>query len=770
MISRITVAIFSLVASLSSTDAFAAVGRTPGQFAVSSTGSAQYSIPIWTPPGIRGIQPNLALIYDSHLSSGIMGPGWTLSGLSAIARCNRTYAQDSAPAPITLTTADGLCLDGNRLRIMGTGAFQTEVANFSQVTASGAAGTGPSYFTVQGKDGLTYEYGNTTDSKILPCSSGCATPYVWALDKVTDRAGNQMTFTYYQAGGAYVPLSIQYTAPSGSTSFPYRVNFAYSTKSASDTLSKYIAGSQVQQTQQLSTITVTSSGTTVREYKLLYTTSSATLRATLTSIQECGGSSGTDCLPATSVAYQYGTAGFASVSSAVSGATGGVISVDIDGDGKQDIVYETTGGGNLQIWVQFAIPGGYAAPVPVATGLFLIDNFDGQAGSEILAVTNNVWISYKWNVASHTFVASSTGTPYIGGALYSAADVDGDGLPDLVELTTAPDGSGTLSVQLNTGAGTSIKFANTPVVTNTELPAMGSIMGDYSANSSVQKNDFDGDGRGDVIYVSSVPGQYSVSELVSRWPSPFLYQGQVTQRGTIFPVKWNDDNCTDLIVGIYLVISPCNGAIGSFITLPVAPQLALDWDGDGRTDALAVISNSWELYRSTGTSFAPGVSTGVPANASSQYFATDQDGDGLDDVLIESVPGYGISYSLHNGAGVHPDLATSFIDGYGNSVAPSYISIAQHSYYSVWGDQVFPYQNYIGPLYIAYQVTFSDPSSASGGTYYQNFYYSGASFNLQGRGFSGFGAQQRYDSRNNTWETWDRSRLFPYTGTVVSGR
>jgi hypothetical protein len=40
----------------------------PGRFSVSSTGSGQYSIPIWTPPGISAIQPALALTYDSHLS------------------------------------------------------------------------------------------------------------------------------------------------------------------------------------------------------------------------------------------------------------------------------------------------------------------------------------------------------------------------------------------------------------------------------------------------------------------------------------------------------------------------------------------------------------------------------------------------------------------------------------------------------------------------------------------------------------------------------
>ena len=42
-----------------------------GSYGVSAVGSAQYNVPIWTPPGIGQIQPNLALIYDSNLGPGM---------------------------------------------------------------------------------------------------------------------------------------------------------------------------------------------------------------------------------------------------------------------------------------------------------------------------------------------------------------------------------------------------------------------------------------------------------------------------------------------------------------------------------------------------------------------------------------------------------------------------------------------------------------------------------------------------------------------------
>lgn len=143
----------------------AAVGRTSGSFAVSSGGAASYTIPIWSPPGPHGVQPHIALTYNSHLGPGYLGVGWRVSGLSSIYRCNATYAQDPAPAPIALTTSDGFCMDGQRLRLIsGTygvagSTYQTEATNFVNVTAYSSAGNGPGYFVAQDRTGVTYTYG-----------------------------------------------------------------------------------------------------------------------------------------------------------------------------------------------------------------------------------------------------------------------------------------------------------------------------------------------------------------------------------------------------------------------------------------------------------------------------------------------------------------------------------------------------------------------------------------------------------------------------------
>ena len=64
------------------------------------------------------------------------------------------------------------------------------------------------------------------------------------------------------------------------------------------------------------------------------------------------------------------------------------------------------------------------------------------------------------------------------------------------------------------------------------------------------------------------------------------------------------------------------------------------------------------------------------------------------------------------------------------------------------------------------QADFSDPSSASGGTYNQTFWYFGAWTNLQGRGWQSFYAIRDVDSRNGLTYFNYFERSFPTTGMI----
>jgi hypothetical protein len=177
---------------------------TPGQFAVRPDGSANYTIPIQVPPGTAGMQPNLALAYNSHRGNGPVGMGWSLSGLSSIHRCARTYVQDGFKGGINLeSTTDRLCLDGQRLILVsGSYAFanseyRTETESFSKVVMNDL-----NNWTVYAKSGQIMHF-----RAIMALPPKTATPLLWVLDKISDRTGNYLTVSYSEdrVNGEFLP-------------------------------------------------------------------------------------------------------------------------------------------------------------------------------------------------------------------------------------------------------------------------------------------------------------------------------------------------------------------------------------------------------------------------------------------------------------------------------------------------------------------------------------------------------------------------------------
>lgn len=101
------------------TEESAELGAVEGSFDVTPTGEAVYSIPLEVPPGRKGMAPALTLSYNSAQSDGLMGVGWSLTGLPSIKRCNQGVGAnllfEDIAYPVDLGSADQLCLGGEEL-------------------------------------------------------------------------------------------------------------------------------------------------------------------------------------------------------------------------------------------------------------------------------------------------------------------------------------------------------------------------------------------------------------------------------------------------------------------------------------------------------------------------------------------------------------------------------------------------------------------------------------------------------------------------------
>lgn len=298
----------------------AAVGATAGAFAVSPGGSATYTIPIAVAPGTNGMQPSLSLVYNSQSGNGLLGVGWSISGMSIIHRCAATIDLDGYNGGINYDANDRFCLDGERLVVVN-GAYgalysqyRTQHESLRKVLALGQIGGGPTSFVVYTKDGSILNYGAVAFAKTTV--NGKSPVRVWALYSIRDVNGNFLThssqfdITYSQ----YYPSLISYTGNSSTGTLLYNsVQLNYGeppyTNPRPDIEMIYTRGSSVWMTRRLtSVVSYAADGSVVRKYVMTYDNNGAGGRSRLTSIQECG----TDnvCLPPTRFDWSNSSVGF----------------------------------------------------------------------------------------------------------------------------------------------------------------------------------------------------------------------------------------------------------------------------------------------------------------------------------------------------------------------------------------------------------------------------------------------------------------------------
>ncbi|HEV7163757.1 MAG TPA: RHS repeat-associated core domain-containing protein, partial [Gammaproteobacteria bacterium] len=807
------------------------VGAVAGSAGVSATGAATYSIPISVPRGSGGLTPQLALTYNSQSGSGMAGWGWTLSGFSTIARCNSAIYADGQAQAIQLTAGDDFCLDGQRLRLLpsSTTTYGTEIEGFSLITSyadSGVTG-GPGHFTVQMKDGTTYEYGNTSDSRVL--AQGTTVARVWGVDKITDVNGNYITFSYNQdtANGDYWPVNVSYTG-NGAVAPLHVIQLDWTPLASASIQTAYVAGSLVSETQLLNKIEVKYNGADVFTYALSYQANATDNHNLLNSVQECAADG--NCYNATAITWQQSQAGWQQDTSTPTTITDAAHAqaahlMDVNGDGLMDLVYPAKVGTVDHWMVMFGVAGGGFGSA-VDTGVAAVNyqytqtlEFNGDGRGDLIypnaGVPNadNMWHVLQSTGGSSTnnvFTDISTAIPaglYQGDAV--VADMNGHGLDDLVYS----DGS-TIYVAANTGGAFSAGQVLVPPSGSTQDFDIGSVTTNNQFVDSTM--DFVGSGRGGRVTLDSVttsytcpPGSdpgckpssstsytwYALAPTGTQGSLGYSYAGSISVGTSILgwsvpaPVDMNGDGLSDLMTSI---ASPTGGWTDYYIYLSTGTALKeidtevgvygqdpvfTDYYGNGRQAMLVdrfqggagwtVVSLNYDptqhAYISQAT--APGA---VSAPYDGGYIqgtvhVGDTGGRGLQDLVYASNDSGTLYWHYRLHVPSTPDLVSSITDGLGNNFSPQYASLADSG--GAYTEGTGASWPVMDEIPALHVVNTYSFNDGVGGTATESYAYQGLRQNMTGYP-EGFSQRTATDSRNNVTATDNYDQTFPYIGMV----
>lgn len=317
------------------------VGSPDVSFDVSPTGAATASISIDVPKGIRGLQPNVAITYNSQSGNGIVGWGCNLSCVSAITRVPKDLHHDDISKGITWGNDDAYSLDGNRLLLESGSAgtigavYSLEGDPFTKVTVVQGIMSGDIGFSVVTPEGTTMEYKMTQGFY----DNGNYVTATWYLSNVTDVDGNMMYYNYTYDNYAQYPSSISY---GGNT-----VSFTYEDRDDIRPFRlKNVAGSV---RKRLKTITTGTANETYRTYDLTYNTTSdqsGMKYSRLVSVTEKNGSGESlnpvtlnwNYLPGTTQAVSMPTVNLKHTNHLEVFTDSTFTAADVNGDGISDII------------------------------------------------------------------------------------------------------------------------------------------------------------------------------------------------------------------------------------------------------------------------------------------------------------------------------------------------------------------------------------------------------------------------------------------------
>jgi hypothetical protein len=781
---------------------------TPTQFSVSPGGGALYTVPIRVAPGVGGMEPKVALVYNSQAGNGIAGLGWSIDGVSAISRCPQTAALDNSRGDVSFQYSDRFCLDGERLLVVsgaygGDGAeYRTEHAAFSRIKSYGVAGNGPAWFRVWAKSGQVIDYGGTSDSRLE--SDGNATVASWAISSVRDVRNNAMTYSYAKVTSqGHQRLSrIDYGGNSVEFAYVDRPDLSYA----------FEQGLRFVQLARLTGVYVNSGATRVRTYSLAYDdiNNSWARRSRLKSIQETDASG--QSLPALvfdwmaqspdlffPYGHELGGWGFGEPPT----AGWDLVTGDFDGDGRIDFAFVgdnpnyilvslSNGDGTFRRSTQQVGDGLSFGRRPSDKWQLVTGDFNGDGRTDFAYVGGSPCLVHAFlsngdgtflHVGSAPEPTWNFGNPPANSFSLVTGDFDGDGRTDFALVGNQPTNAYAF---LSNGNGTFRPQQTALFTWNFETPP--------EQRWDLVVGDFNGDGKTDFGFVGESPTHFYLT--LSNGDGTFRWMPRQDLVGWNFGVRpsaqytlvvgdFNGDGKTDLAyVGgnpsmVHTLISkgdgtfiPIQSTIGGwyFGSPPTAIYTLVtgDFDGDGRTDFGFVGANPSFFHGAL--SNGDGVFRAAPQNLFGWYFGAppttywtlvtgDFNGDGKTDFsFVGSAP----SSVLTSFARPELDAIVRFSDG------QQVVDVSYKHFPELPGlpsAATYPQVGIKPPVLL---VTQSAASNGVGGSNTVSYAYEDLKAELgTGRGVLGFKRTTRTNVDTGLYTTVEYDQNYPFTGMIL---
>ncbi|MCD7929990.1 MAG: FG-GAP-like repeat-containing protein [Tannerellaceae bacterium] len=217
------------------------VGQIPYETDIIN-GALTYTVPIQVVQAGKGLQPRMAITYNSLSGNGIAGFGWNLSGTSSIAVTAGNFYFDGENAqPEKIENNSILMLDG--MRLIKTSETTTQIVYETEIGNITVISYFPSkkyYLDVHYPEGKTGRFGYTTDTAPQP---------VYPLTRMTDKFSNYIDYTYTRKDNNFYPSVIQYGSRGKQLGY---IQFNYTSRQYNHT--SYIAGTPIRLSNLLSSI------------------------------------------------------------------------------------------------------------------------------------------------------------------------------------------------------------------------------------------------------------------------------------------------------------------------------------------------------------------------------------------------------------------------------------------------------------------------------------------------------------------------------------